>query len=47
MKQRVEITGETCEYCGNGEFLCNCCAGCVFAYSDHCQTCDSCACHGC
>lgn len=47
MKERVKITGEVCDYCGNGSFLCDCCEGCTFPYSEHCQICDSCECHGC
>jgi hypothetical protein len=47
MKQRVEITGETCEHCGFGPMLCDCCEGCISAYSEHCESCDSCTCHGC
>jgi len=47
MKERVNIIGTVCEHCGQGPFLCDCCEGCTFPFSEHCENCTSCACHGC
>jgi hypothetical protein len=47
MKEKVTISGSTCEYCGSIPELCDCCEGCIFPLSGHCENCDSCECHGC
>lgn len=48
MKEKVIVAeNEVCEHCGSIALLCDCCVGCIFAFSGHCENCDSCECHGC
>jgi hypothetical protein len=41
----TEITSDVCEDCDQITFLCDCCDGCLYAKSLHCNTCGECSCN--